>query len=608
MVETGTGATESGGERTASRRSQRILEGGVPAVAVLLYAAICSAAIETFLAGSSARWLVLVCAALYGAGSYLAWRHLRWATRAAASFFALWLLLGLSLWMGPGSEIVLVGSPTPVLLSVFTLAGVALAGVLLALAGALPVWARSAGGVLGAYGVLAFALGVAARTPYARLLAGESFGPPDPVAFLQGAVIGALLVVPAALLFEIYRGTTSVRGSAWRPWATRFATLACCLALALYTVAGGGTPDTAPRSAATASAAPVAPVVPAPPPPTPVAAATPPPPQAQPEETRPTVEEELGFTPVADFSIPSVQGNELVRLSDRHDGKVIVVNWARSDCGWSKRQMPELAKRYQSWRDEGLEIIGIQDEFASSMAELDGFLAQSGPWPVGLYDQAEFAREIRPMGSGATPETYVISRRGKVEYVGLYRGDEYWTKLDAAVRAALDEPAPTRSYVRPRELAVAPPFELPDLDGNTVRLADYAGGPLVVEFFRKSTCDWSGRLLAELQREYGSRGLRFVAINLFNEDADIQACLAKRGTTYPVLRGTREVQSAWTGGPKGWAVFFVTPEGRIFKQVVNGYSSDGNEAVVYRKLADALVAGTYQASSAGGNTFAGLLD
>jgi peroxiredoxin len=67
----------------------------------------------------------------------------------------------------------------------------------------------------------------------------------------------------------------------------------------------------------------------------------------------------------------------------------------------------------------------------------------------------------------------------------------------------------------------APPFDLPGTDGANHSLDDYAGTPALAVVWSCNHCPyvqaWEGRMV-QLQREYGDRGFRLVAIN--SNDAD----------------------------------------------------------------------------------------
>lgn len=191
-----------------------------------------------------------------------------------------------------------------------------------------------------------------------------------------------------------------------------------------------------------------------------------------------------------------------------------------------------------------------------------------------LNDQGEFMREVRPHGQGETPGNYLVSRRGELTYLGLDRGDAAWQKLEEAVTRALAEPAP--------------PLALPDLQARAVKLASFAGKPVVFNFFNASTCDWAGAVFAKLQSDYAGRGLQVAGVDLFDDDAQLKTCTAKYNVRYPVLRGDQATQMAWIGDNKAWATFFVTPDGRVFKKIIDSIDN-GLEGPVFSKYAEYLV-------------------
>jgi peroxiredoxin len=62
----------------------------------------------------------------------------------------------------------------------------------------------------------------------------------------------------------------------------------------------------------------------------------------------------------------------------------------------------------------------------------------------------------------------------------------------------------------------APPFELPEVDGGTVSLEDYAAAPALLVMFICNHCPFVKHVrdeLARIGREYGERGVGIVAIS-----------------------------------------------------------------------------------------------
>ena len=291
---------------------------------------------------------------------------------------------------------------------------------------------------------------------------------------------------------------------------------------------------------------------------------------------------------VHDFTLPSATGRSLIHLSD-HAGKVVLINWWRTSCTWSQAEAPKLVDLYKKHHDQGLDIIGISDDNTETVASVPAYLKRYGvTWPVGLNDQGEFTREVRPMGSGDTPGNYLVSRDGQITYLGLDRTPDAWNKLVASVEHALQEKAPASSPITPRKPEPAPALALTDLQGKKETLANFAGKPLIVNFFNADSCDWTGDLLAKLYRDYASRGLQVVGIDLSGSDETARQCAAKHQANYTILRGDQATQMAWMGVNRSWATFFVTPDGKVLKKIVDSIN-DGIEQPVFTKYAEFLL-------------------
>jgi peroxiredoxin len=294
-------------------------------------------------------------------------------------------------------------------------------------------------------------------------------------------------------------------------------------------------------------------------------------------------------SPVKDFTLPSATDNSLIRLSD-HAGKVVLINWWRTSCTLSQAEAPKLVELYKKYHAQGLDIIGISDDNTETVASVPAYLKRYGvTWPVGLNDQGEFKRQVFPLdGQGATPGNYIVSRGGQITYLGLDRNPESWNGLVASVERALKEPVPGASPIPAYKLDSATALNLPDLQGRKVTLANFSGKPLIVNFFNAASCDWTGALLAKLHHEYAARGLQVVGIDLFDSDDAARQCAAKYHADYPILRGDQATQMAWIGSNKGWATFFVTPDGKILKTITDSIDN-GIEEPVFTKYAEYLV-------------------
>ena len=111
-----------------------------------------------------------------------------------------------------------------------------------------------------------------------------------------------------------------------------------------------------------------------------------------------------------------------------------------------------------------------------------------------------------------------------------------------------------------------PDAVLTDSEGGQVRLADYAGRPLVVNFWF-SRCAPCRRELGDFADVHADVGddVQFVGVNPFDTVVAMEEFAAERGVTYELLRDDGSVSNAL--GIVGYPVtLFVDADGRILRQ------------------------------------------
>ena len=145
----------------------------------------------------------------------------------------------------------------------------------------------------------------------------------------------------------------------------------------------------------------------------------------------------------------------------------------------------------------------------------------------------------------------------------------------------------------------APPFDLPSVDGQRHSLDDYADVPALAVVWSCNHCPyvqaWEGRMI-ELQREYGDRGFRLVAVN--SNDADnypedsfeaMKARADKQGFNFDYLYDADQSVVHAYGAERTPEVFLFDAERRL---VYHGAIDDSREEteVGQRYLRDAIEA------------------
>ena len=163
---------------------------------------------------------------------------------------------------------------------------------------------------------------------------------------------------------------------------------------------------------------------------------------------------------------------------------------------------------------------------------------------------------------------YVQSNRG-----GEAQEDGFGTvELPAARNATSQSPAAA-------ERRAAPDFLLRDLDGNSVRLSDLQGKPVIVNFWATwcGTCRAETPDLIEMYETHRGAGLQLLAVNLREGQEPVAKFVDDFGMTYPVLldRNGEVAGTGRIGGPNNGvpSTYFIDSDG-VVRKVVFGYVTE----------------------------------
>jgi len=123
----------------------------------------------------------------------------------------------------------------------------------------------------------------------------------------------------------------------------------------------------------------------------------------------------------------------------------------------------------------------------------------------------------------------------------------------------------------------APDWTLLSLKDEAVSLSDLKGSLVLIDFFYKSCypCMLALPTLQKLHEKYVDKGLRIIGIDPYDtkEEDDIENFLSKRGVSYTVLLGGKEVSKEYhvSGYP---TIYLIDKEGKIvFTKVGYGDST-----------------------------------
>jgi thiol-disulfide isomerase/thioredoxin len=135
--------------------------------------------------------------------------------------------------------------------------------------------------------------------------------------------------------------------------------------------------------------------------------------------------------------------------------------------------------------------------------------------------------------------------------------------------------------VAPVENALAPDFELTDMQGNAVRLNDYRGKVVLVNFWATwcPPCVEEIPSLGRLQQKFSTEELVVVSVDVGEEKASVQEFLKKVPARYPVMLDPDGRTVADWNLRAFPTTFVVDREGRISLAYFGGLQWDSSEIV-----------------------------
>jgi peroxiredoxin len=118
--------------------------------------------------------------------------------------------------------------------------------------------------------------------------------------------------------------------------------------------------------------------------------------------------------------------------------------------------------------------------------------------------------------------------------------------------------------------SVAPDFELKSLDGKQVRLSDFRGKAVLLNFWATwcAPCKIEMPWFVDLQKQYAPQGLQVIGVAMDDSGEDTIAKFAKEmGVNYPVLVGKEAVGDAYGGVEFLPTTFIIDRQGKVVDRV-----------------------------------------
>jgi len=141
------------------------------------------------------------------------------------------------------------------------------------------------------------------------------------------------------------------------------------------------------------------------------------------------------------------------------------------------------------------------------------------------------------------------------------------------------------------ENRIAPDFELKTLDGRTVKLSDFRGKAVVLNFWATycGPCRVEMPWLKDLYQQYHSQGLEIVGVSM-DDDGEQQRVadfVHEMKVNYTILLGNHAVGDAYAGVRFLPQTFFIDRDGRTSSFAIGMKSKSEFETVIKDLLATA---------------------
>jgi peroxiredoxin/uncharacterized membrane protein YphA (DoxX/SURF4 family) len=286
-------------------------------------------------------------------------------------------------------------------------------------------------------------------------------------------------------------------------------------------------------------------------------------------------------SPAPDFSLSGLHGETLTLDALRSSGKPVMMLFTDPGCGPCNAMLPEVGR----WQEEHAHKLTLSLISRGEVEENKTKASEHGLKNVLLQEDWEVSESFEVRG---TPSAVLISPDGKVAspvaggVEGIRRllsyamGERAQLPMQPHQPEAQGQPCPNCGKVHAAAPTVpaaqkvgeeAPAVKLPDLEGNTVELADFRGEETLVLFWNPG-CGFCQQMLPDLKEWEATSpedAPRLLVLSAGSEVAN-----REMGLTSPVLLDQQFATGRAFGASGTPSAVLVDAEGKVASEVAVG--------------------------------------
>ena len=143
---------------------------------------------------------------------------------------------------------------------------------------------------------------------------------------------------------------------------------------------------------------------------------------------------------LAPQTVEPLSAAEFRQLLKQHQGKVVLVNLWATWCAPCLKELPELAKLQEQYRDKGLVVLAVSLDEPDLLDTQVKRLARDRAAGLATYLQTEpdsdkFVSVVDPAWAEIMPTNYLLDRTGKVH--AKLTGGKSYAEFEAALKPLL---------------------------------------------------------------------------------------------------------------------------------------------------------------------------